>query len=66
MMRKYKEHIGKKEEKLKNNSPHPTPKKKKQGPSRVRVGPSHWLYEISIFQTYHHHFFPGLIATISS
>jgi hypothetical protein len=32
MMKKYREHIGKKEGKVKNNYPHPTPKGKK-GPS---------------------------------
>ncbi len=50
------EHIGKKEEKQKNNFPHPTPrqptpKRKKQGPSWVHAEPSQWTHETFISKT---------------
>jgi len=38
-------------------------KKKKTGPfMSVHDEPSHWLHEISITKTVHHHFWPGLMA----
>ncbi len=48
------EHIENKEDKQKKTPPHPTPERKKQGPS--------WLHEISISKIVAHHFWPGLIA----
>jgi hypothetical protein len=30
----------------------------------VHAEPSHWLHEISIFKTVHHHFWPGLIPPL--
>jgi hypothetical protein len=43
----------------KKNSSHPTPKRKKQGPSRVHVKPLHWLHEISLSKTICHCFWQG-------
>jgi hypothetical protein len=52
---------GNKGKKFKNNSPHPNPKRKKQGPSQVHVKPSHWLHEISILKIICHCFLPRLM-----
>jgi hypothetical protein len=46
-----------KEEKTKNNSPHPTPKRKNKCLLNL-----HWLHEISISKTVCHHFWPGLMG----
>jgi hypothetical protein len=44
------------------NSPRPAPKSKKQGPSWVHAGLSHWLHETFISKTIHHHFWRVLMA----
>ncbi len=63
MMKTCWEHIGNKK-KTKNNSSHPTPKMKKQGPSCMHVEPSHWLHEISLSKIVGHHFQPRFIPPL--
>jgi hypothetical protein len=46
----------------KNNSLHPTPKRKKQGPWWVHVEHSHWLHKSFISKTVCNHFWRGLLA----
>jgi hypothetical protein len=45
-------------------SPKPKTQKKKIKALGVHAEPSHWLHEISISKTVHHHFWPGLIPPI--
>jgi hypothetical protein len=52
-------------EKWKKSSLPPSPKNLKEKKSRhleFMQQPTHWLHEISIFKTVHHHFWPGLTA----
>jgi len=70
----WREHVGNKgkwKKKIPPTNPTPIPlsppkklKRKQIKALWVHVEPSHWLHEISISKTVHHHFSPGLITPI--